>query len=361
MNAELLLRATGLTKKYGGSFALSDADLTLQAGEVRALVGANGAGKSTLIKILTGAVRPDAGQTEIRGSVVEPESPARMIAAGVACIYQHANLVPAMTVLDNIYLGRQPAGAFGLVKHREQRARARALLDQYDIDLPLEDLPTVKQKEVEIAKALSLFVARLQLPPIVVTLASLSIVRGGALMMAGPDLHLIRGPGAFLFIGSGTFAGLPFSVLLFLIAGAFFTFLQYRTRFGLCVTAIGDNERAANLSGVPVWKVKASAYVLCSSCAGLAGIVQSSQVHTATATYGMGVELDVIAAVVLGGTSLAGGSGSIPLTIAGVMLIGVIDNGLGLLNVPIEMQLIAKGTIIVGALATTNRKLLSER
>ncbi|MBV9245019.1 MAG: ABC transporter permease [Methylobacteriaceae bacterium] len=203
-------------------------------------------------------------------------------------------------------------------------------------------------------------VARLKLPPIVVTLATLSIVRGGALLMAGPDLHLIRGPRAFLFIGSGTVAGLPFSVLLFLVGAAFFTFLQYRTRFGLSVTAVGDNERAAHLSGLTVARVKTIAYILCSCCAGLAGLIQSSQVHTATATYGMGIELDVIAAVVLGVTSLAGGSGAIPLTIAGVMLIGIIDNGLGLLNVPIEMQLIAKGSIIIGALAITNRDLVLE-
>ncbi|MBV9245018.1 MAG: sugar ABC transporter ATP-binding protein, partial [Methylobacteriaceae bacterium] len=108
----------------------------------------------------TGAVRPDAGEIEIRGNRIEPGSPARMIEAGVACIYQHANLVPAMTVLDNIFLGRQPTHALGLVNAREQRAQAERLLGGYEIDLPLDtvvgDLPTVKQKEVEIAKALSL-------------------------------------------------------------------------------------------------------------------------------------------------------------------------------------------------------------
>ena len=200
------------------------------------------------------------------------------------------------------------------------------------------------------------FVASLGLPPIVVTLAGLSIVRGAALLIGGPELHLIRGPEAFLYIGSGLVAGVPFSVLLFAIATVLATFLQYRTTFGLSVLAIGDNERAAYLSGHHVRRVKLLTYVICAFGAGVAGVIQASQVHTATATYGMGIELDVIAAVVLGGTSLMGGSGSVLMTIVGVLLIGVMNDGLGLLNVPIEMQLIAKGLIIIVALTISNRE-----
>jgi ribose/xylose/arabinose/galactoside ABC-type transport system permease subunit len=200
-----------------------------------------------------------------------------------------------------------------------------------------------------------LCVAVLDLPPIVVTLATLSIVRGAALLIAGPDLHLIRGPETFLFIGTGLVAGVPFSVFLFIGATILASIAQYRTTFGVLVMAVGNNERAAYLSGLRVQRTKVLAYVLCALSAGVAGIILASQVHTATATYGMGIELDVIAAVVLGGTSLLGGTGSVVLTIAGVMLIGVINNGLGLLNVPIEMQLIAKGVIIILAL-TINRR-----
>jgi ribose/xylose/arabinose/galactoside ABC-type transport system permease subunit len=200
------------------------------------------------------------------------------------------------------------------------------------------------------------FVAILGLPSIVVTLAALSIVRGAALLIAGPDLHLIRGPEAFLFIGSGLLGGIPFSVFLFVAAILAATFVQYRTTFGLSVLAIGDNEQAAYLSGHHVRLTKLTTYVLCALGAGIAGIIQASQVHTAAATYGMGIELDVIAAVVLGGTSLMGGSGSVVMTVVGVLLIGVMNNGLGLLNVPIEMQLIAKGLIIIVALAISNRE-----
>ncbi len=160
MNGEPILRASGLTKTYGPLVALSDASIALRAGEVRSLVGANGAGKSTLIKILTGAVRPNAGEIEIGGKRVEPGNPMRMLELGIACIYQHSNLAPAMSVLDNLYLGRQPTRGFGLLDRLRQRADAQALLTTYQIDLDLDakvsELTTVKRKEVEIAKALAL-------------------------------------------------------------------------------------------------------------------------------------------------------------------------------------------------------------
>jgi ABC-type sugar transport system ATPase subunit len=155
-----LLRGAGLTKAYGALVALSDVDFSLAAGEVRALIGSNGAGKSTLVKILTGAVAPTQGVVEIRGQPAPLGDPREMIRLGVACIYQHSNLAPAMSVMDNIYLGRQPTNRFGFVDARRQRRQALDLLDRHGIDLDLDatvgELPTVKQKEVEIIKALAL-------------------------------------------------------------------------------------------------------------------------------------------------------------------------------------------------------------
>jgi len=155
-----LLRGAGLTKIYGNLVALNGADITIMPGEVRALIGSNGAGKSTLIKLLTGAVSPTLGTVEIEGETVPLGDPREMIRRGVACIYQHSNLAPAMSVLDNIFLGRQPTGPLGVVNVKQQRREAEALLARHGIDLDLNaavaSLPTVKQKEVEIMKALAL-------------------------------------------------------------------------------------------------------------------------------------------------------------------------------------------------------------
>jgi ABC-type sugar transport system ATPase subunit len=155
-----LLRGRGLSKVYGRATALAETDFEVRAGEVRALVGSNGAGKSTLIKILTGATPPTSGTVEVSGEAVRTGDPLEMIRRGVACIYQHSHLAPAMTVQDNIYLGRQPSNRFGFVDTRRQRREAQALLDRFAIELDLDaivaTLPTVKQKEVEIMKALAL-------------------------------------------------------------------------------------------------------------------------------------------------------------------------------------------------------------
>jgi ribose/xylose/arabinose/galactoside ABC-type transport system permease subunit len=202
-----------------------------------------------------------------------------------------------------------------------------------------------------------LIVACLALPPIIVTLAMLSIVRGTALIVGGPEQHLIRNEPAYSFIGTGSLLGLPFSVYIFAAVAGLMVLVQRRTPLGLLVTAIGDNERAAWLSGHRVRLTKTLAYVICGTGAALAGIIQSSQVHTALATYGpFGTELDVIAAVVLGGTSIMGGNGSIARTLMGVFFLGIVNNGMNILNVPIDIQLIAKGAIIVAALALAARR-----
>jgi ribose/xylose/arabinose/galactoside ABC-type transport system permease subunit len=194
-------------------------------------------------------------------------------------------------------------------------------------------------------------VAYAGLQPIIVTLAMLGIVRGSALLLGGPDLHTVRNQPAFSFIGTGALLGLPFSVWLFACVAAVLVFVQRRTPLGLRIAAIGDNETAAFLSGHDTRKTKLALYVLSSLCAALAGVVLASQVYTGSATYGeFGIELDVIAAVALGGTRLTGGTGSVARTLAGVMFLGVLNNGMNILNVPIDIQLIAKGLLIAAAL-----------
>lgn len=200
-------------------------------------------------------------------------------------------------------------------------------------------------------------IALLQLPPIIVTLATLSITRGAALILGGPEQHLIRDEPAYSLIGSGNLLGLPSSVWIFAGVALAMITVQRATPLGVLVAAIGNNERAAYLSGHRTWITKVLVYAISGLGAALAGIIQSSQVHTALATYGpFGTELDVIAAVVLGGTSVMGGNGSIARTMLGIFFLGVINNGMNILNVPIDVQLIAKGTIIAFALALASRR-----
>ena len=160
MDDHPLIDGQGLGKTYGNLAVLIDADFSVSAGEIRAVVGSNGAGKSTLIKILTGAITPTSGVLKVGGNELQFGSPTEMIKNGIACIYQHSNLAPAMTVLDNIFLGRQPTKRFGFLDRKRQRREAEELLQRHDIHIDLDalvsTLPTVKQKEVEILKALAL-------------------------------------------------------------------------------------------------------------------------------------------------------------------------------------------------------------
>jgi ribose/xylose/arabinose/galactoside ABC-type transport system permease subunit len=197
-------------------------------------------------------------------------------------------------------------------------------------------------------------VAKFGLPPIVVTLAMMSIVRGAALLVGGSVLHLIREPAQFLFIGSGRAVGLPIPIFIFVATAAIMWFIQARTSFGLNVFAIGENVAAARLCGLALTRTRTLVYAISGIGAGIAGIILAAQVRTASANYGNGIELDVIAAIVLGGTSLKGGSGAIYRSVIGALLIGSMNNGLSILNVSSNLQLVAKGGIIVLAIALDN-------
>ena len=154
-----LLVMAGMDKSFPGVRALREVDLTLQAGEVLALVGENGAGKSTLIKVLSGAHLPDAGTIRIDGESVVIANPIDAQRAGVAVIYQEFNLIPSLSARENIFLGQERTRA-GFVRHRDEHRRAVALFDrvgvQIDPDAPCRSLTVAQQQVVEIAKALSL-------------------------------------------------------------------------------------------------------------------------------------------------------------------------------------------------------------
>lgn len=155
-----LLRVEGVTKSFPGIRALDGVDMDLRAGEVHALLGENGAGKSTLIKTVSGAHRPDAGRVLVDGVETAIRSVRDATRLGIATIHQEFNLVPRMTVAENIFLGRRPRTALGLVDRKTMRARAAQLLERVRLDVSpnalVRELGIARLQMVEIAKALSL-------------------------------------------------------------------------------------------------------------------------------------------------------------------------------------------------------------
>ncbi|WP_309085642.1 galactofuranose ABC transporter, ATP-binding protein YtfR [Chelativorans sp.] len=154
-----LLSVESLTKSFPGALALDRVDFTLRAGEVHALLGENGAGKSTLIKCLTGAYRRDSGEILLDGRPFDPRDTFEAQALGIGTVYQEVNLLPNLTVAENLYLGRQPR-RFGMVSVRELNAKARALLSRYGLDIDvtreLSSYSVAVQQIVAIARAVDL-------------------------------------------------------------------------------------------------------------------------------------------------------------------------------------------------------------
>ena len=190
--------------------------------------------------------------------------------------------------------------------------------------------------------------------PFIVTLGMMTIARGLALIVSGgrPVADMSNELSAL----AGDFLGVPIPVLCFAgVAFAAWFFLR-NFRLGRHIYAVGGNENAARAAGVPVEKVKLFAYGLCGLLTGLAGVVLAARITTGQPNAGQAYELDAIAAVVIGGTSLAGGVGTITGTLLGVLLIGVINNGLDLMGVSSYYQAVIKGVIIVGAVWLDRRQ-----
>ena len=198
-----------------------------------------------------------------------------------------------------------------------------------------------------------LLVARLGVAPFIATLGVLYIARGAALLVSSgatfPNLggSAELGNTGFPWLGGGVLLGLPVPIWVMGVLALVAAFVATRTPFGRRVYAIGGNERAALLSGVRVRRVKVGVYVISGFCAGLVGLVIASQLGAAHPATGETFELNAIAAVVLGGTSLMGGRGTIGGTLIGAFVIGVLADGLVLLGVSEFWQVLIKGLVIV--------------
>ena len=154
-----LLEVRGVGKSFPGVVALADVQLRLRSGSVHALMGENGAGKSTLMKIIAGVHAPDTGEIRLRGRPVTLRSPLDALRQGIAMIHQELNLMPSMTVAENIWIGREPVSRLGLVDHRQLRQRTQALFERLAIDMDpdseVRTLSVASRQMVEIAKAVS--------------------------------------------------------------------------------------------------------------------------------------------------------------------------------------------------------------
>ena len=184
--------------------------------------------------------------------------------------------------------------------------------------------------------------------PLIATLATLAIVRGLGYVISG-GRELIISNQAFLAVGVGTVAGVPYIVILLIATFAIFAWVMPRTLFGRYAYAIGSSARAAQRAGVPVARWRIAYYVTSGGLAALAGLVFVARTGNAQPSAALGIELDVITAVILGGTSLTGGRGRLWGTFVGLVLLGVVNNGLILVGVPAFWQQVVKGAILLVA------------
>ncbi len=198
-------------------------------------------------------------------------------------------------------------------------------------------------------------ITRGRVAPFIVTLGMMTVARGLALVVSGGKPVSNLSP-TFGTIGGGTLLGVPAPVAILLAVAAISHVLLNHTRLGRHIYAVGGNEAAARAAGIRVRGVKTFAYAVCGALAGLAGVVLASRITTGQPNAGIAYELDAIAAVVIGGTSLSGGVGGVGGTLLGALLMGVINNGLDLLNVSSYYQQIVKGLIIIGAVWMDRRQ-----
>lgn len=196
---------------------------------------------------------------------------------------------------------------------------------------------------------------QLSIPSFLVTLGSLSMARGLAMMVTNTKPVIITNETYFAIFGEGSFLGIPVPIAWTLVAMIVGILLLHYNVFGRRIYAVGGNPTAALYSGINTKWVTTAAFVLTGALAGLAALVLSARSHAARPDVVQGMELDVIAAVILGGCSLFGGRGYILGTLFGSLIIGTLNNGLVLLGVSSPMQLVIKGAIIVAAVAFTKR------
>ncbi|MFM2479928.1 ribose ABC transporter permease [Celerinatantimonas sp. YJH-8] len=201
-------------------------------------------------------------------------------------------------------------------------------------------------------------IAKGKVQAFIATLVTMTLLRGVTMVYTDGrpiSVGFTDTADAFAWFGTGYVFGIPVPVWLMVVVFAGAWYLLTQTRFGRYVYALGGNESATRLSGINVDRVKIGVYAICGLLSALAGIIVTSRLSSAQPTAGMGYELDAIAAVVLGGTSLMGGKGKIMGTLIGALIIGFLNNALNLLDVSSYYQMIAKAIVILAAVLVDNK------
>ena len=188
-------------------------------------------------------------------------------------------------------------------------------------------------------------VAIARINPFIATLGMLSVARGAALLLTGGLPQEFRSWASFL--GYGRIEGIPVSLIVLLVVLVAIFVFATRTRLGRNVLAVGDNARAARLAGIDVPKVTITVYAICGATCGLGGLLLAGTLRSANPNLGMGYELDMIAAVILGGTALSGGRGSIIGAVIGAALMGVLRNGFVLLDISAYWPVVTIGLVVL--------------
>lgn len=202
-----------------------------------------------------------------------------------------------------------------------------------------------------------LLVTKCRLQPFIATLITMTVFRGLTLIFTGGRPISGLGDSAFLkFVGKGEILGVPFPVILFIIVFLIFMFILGKTTFGRKVYATGSNADSAKLAGVNIDRTKIIVYATSGLMAAMAGLIVLSRLGSAQPTLGSGYELDAIAAVALGGTSMNGGRGKIWGTLIGILIIAVLNNGLNILGVSSYWQDVVKGLVILIAVLSDRKR-----
>lgn len=202
-----------------------------------------------------------------------------------------------------------------------------------------------------------LMVAKGRLQAFIATLITMTIYRGLTLIYTnGKPISNLGDNYALTFIGRGQLFGIPFPVILFLAVFGVFTFILMKTTFGRKVYATGSNAKSAALAGVNIHRVKITVYAISGCMSALSGLILLSRLGSAQPTLGTGYELDAIASVALGGTSMSGGRGRIWGTLIGVLIIAVLNNGLNILGVSSYYQDVVKGLVILAAVLSDRNR-----